>query len=70
MVAFKPQSANGREGSHRIRLRMSGMRAYYMDDSPADQREPHELAPSQPVSREHLAKLGVLYWYLPDAAEK
>ena len=49
---------------------MSTMRAYYMDSSPADQREPHELTPSQPVSREHLAKLGVLYWYLPSAAEK
>lgn len=46
------------------------MRAYYMDSSDADQREPHELEPAQPVSMEHLAKLGVLYWFLPDAAEK
>lgn len=45
--------------------------AYYMDDSDADQRLPHALEPSEPVSLEYLAdKLGVLYWHMPAAADK
>lgn len=46
------------------------MRAYFMDSSTEDCRLPHELDPPQPVSKEHLAKVGVLYWHLPAAAEK
>jgi hypothetical protein len=48
------------------------LRAWYMDSSEADQREPHQLAPNQPVSAAHLDRLGVLSWSLdmagpPDA---
>ena len=44
--------------------------AYFMDESADDQRLPHQLDPAKPVSLEELAKVGVLYWYLPEAAEK
>jgi 1,2-dihydroxy-3-keto-5-methylthiopentene dioxygenase len=35
-----------------------------MDSSDADQRAPHQLVPNQPVTPEHLVKLGVLSWAL------
>ena len=35
-----------------------------MDSSDADQRAPHQLTPNQPVTAEHLARLGVLSWSL------
>ena len=36
--------------------------AWFMDDSDADQREPHQKSPNEPVSLEQLASLGVLHW--------
>jgi hypothetical protein len=36
--------------------------AWYMDDSSEDQRQPHQLSPSQPVSHDQLKKIGVLYF--------
>ena len=38
--------------------------AWRMDSSDADQRAPHQLVPNQPVTPEHLVKLGVLSWAL------
>ena len=38
------------------------VRAWYMDNTGADQREPHRPADAADVSLEDLAKLGVLYW--------
>ena len=38
------------------------VQAWYMDESDSDQRLPHELEPSVPVSLEQLEKLGVLYF--------
>ncbi|MBA0559023.1 hypothetical protein Golob_016006 [Gossypium lobatum] len=35
-----------------------------MDESKEDQRLPHRRNPNEPVSLEHLAELGVLYWHL------
>lgn len=35
-----------------------------MDDSDADQRQPHKLEPNQPVSGKQLEELGVLHWVL------
>ena len=43
--------------------------AYYMDSSTDDCRLPHQLSPPQPCALEHLAKLGVLYWHMPAAAD-
>ncbi|XP_066571858.1 acireductone dioxygenase [Amia ocellicauda] len=40
------------------------MEAWYIDDSPEDQRKPHKLTPNQPVSLEDLNRLGVFYWKL------
>ena len=36
--------------------------AWYMDDSEADQREPHRQSPNAEVSLDAIAKLGVLHW--------
>ncbi|KAF8171186.1 Acireductone dioxygenase ARD family [Mycena galopus ATCC 62051] len=41
------------------------MRAYYFDNLPGDQRLPHDLIPSQPVSTSTLAALNVLSWRIP-----
>jgi len=41
---------------------MSGMEAWYMDESSEDQRLPHRLSPNQPVTREQLQDIGVYYW--------
>jgi 1,2-dihydroxy-3-keto-5-methylthiopentene dioxygenase len=38
------------------------LEAWYMDDSDADQRLPHQTDPVQYVSREKLDQLGVLQW--------
>jgi 1,2-dihydroxy-3-keto-5-methylthiopentene dioxygenase len=38
--------------------------AWYMDESDADQREPHKRSPNVPVTLEALAELGVLHWTL------
>ncbi|XVE81672.1 hypothetical protein DITRI_Ditri15bG0084000 [Diplodiscus trichospermus] len=38
--------------------------AWFMDDSKEDQRLPHQRYPNEPVSLDHLAELGVLYWHL------
>ncbi|XP_020638261.1 acireductone dioxygenase isoform X2 [Pogona vitticeps] len=38
--------------------------AWYMDESPEDQRKPHRLEPNRPVSLERLSQLGVFYWKL------
>lgn len=37
--------------------------AWYMDNEATDQRLPHKLEPNQPVSLDHLAMLGVLYFH-------
>ncbi len=36
--------------------------AWFMDDSPADQREPHQMTPNEAVPMEVLSSLGVLQW--------
>lgn len=36
--------------------------AWYMDESDADQREPHQQSPSVEVSLDTIAALGVLHW--------
>jgi len=39
------------------------VRAWYMDDSEADQRLEHQMDPPQPVDIDTVTKLtGVLYW--------
>ncbi|XP_060090420.1 acireductone dioxygenase [Heteronotia binoei] len=38
--------------------------AWYMDESPEDQRKPHRQEPNQPASLEQLRQLGVFYWKL------
>ena len=38
------------------------VRAWLMDNSPADQRLPHRLEGISDVSLQVLAELGVLYW--------
>eukprot|EP00670_Eutreptiella_braarudii_P014147 CAMPEP_0174328388 /NCGR_PEP_ID=MMETSP0810-20121108/15105_1 /TAXON_ID=73025 ORGANISM="Eutreptiella gymnastica-like, Strain CCMP1594" /NCGR_SAMPLE_ID=MMETSP0810 /ASSEMBLY_ACC=CAM_ASM_000659 /LENGTH=50 /DNA_ID=CAMNT_0015442461 /DNA_START=22 /DNA_END=171 /DNA_ORIENTATION=+ len=38
--------------------------AWLMDDSAADQREPHKREPNCPVSFEQLQELGVYHWKL------
>ncbi|XP_038052093.1 1,2-dihydroxy-3-keto-5-methylthiopentene dioxygenase-like [Patiria miniata] len=38
------------------------VRAWHMDDSNVDQREPHQLDPPQFVDFDYLKTLGVLYW--------
>lgn len=40
------------------------VRAWYMDESDADQRAPHECVPARPVTVEQLAALGVLSFSL------
>ncbi|XVF38286.1 hypothetical protein REPUB_Repub20aG0087700 [Reevesia pubescens] len=40
------------------------MEAWFMDENKEDQRLPHQLNPNEPVSLDHLAELGVLYWHL------
>ncbi|KAI3857636.1 hypothetical protein MKW98_028900 [Papaver atlanticum] len=40
------------------------MEAWYMDESPEDQRLPHQKSPNQPVSLDKFADIGVLYWHL------
>lgn len=37
--------------------------AWYMDESDADQRLPHQSEPPEPVSLKQLEELGVSYWY-------
>lgn len=39
------------------------VRAWYMDDSDEDQRQPHQLDPPKFVSLEKLKSLGVDYWF-------
>jgi len=52
------------------------VRAWYMDNSDVDQREPHRPADASDVTLESLAKIGVLYWKVwegpaaPSATEK
>ena len=36
--------------------------AWYMDDSDADQREPHKKSPNEPVSKPALVDLGIIFW--------
>lgn len=43
------------------------VRAWYMDDSDADQRLEHRQQPDKPVSLEFLASLGVKYWHFDPA---
>ncbi|XP_037661972.1 1,2-dihydroxy-3-keto-5-methylthiopentene dioxygenase-like [Choloepus didactylus] len=38
--------------------------AWYMDESPEDQRKPHRLESGRPVDLELLGQLGVFYWKL------
>ncbi|KAF5840497.1 aci-reductone dioxygenase [Dunaliella salina] len=38
--------------------------AWYMDDSPEDQRAPHKKTPNEVATPQKLAELGVLYWKL------
>lgn len=38
------------------------LQAWFMDDSEADQREPHQQTPNKPASLEVLKELGVEYW--------
>ncbi|KAE8698282.1 1,2-dihydroxy-3-keto-5-methylthiopentene dioxygenase 1 [Hibiscus syriacus] len=38
--------------------------AWFMDESNEDQRLPHKRNPNEPVSLDHLAEIGVLYWNL------
>ncbi|GLT61551.1 hypothetical protein SLA2020_342500 [Shorea laevis] len=38
--------------------------AWFMDENNEDKRLPHKRNPNEPVSLEHLAELGVLYWHL------
>ncbi|KAE8357178.1 Acireductone dioxygenase ARD family [Aspergillus caelatus] len=40
------------------------MKAYWYDNKPGDQREPHDSG--RPVSEDYLASLGVFYRYCPD----
>ncbi|XP_019627316.1 PREDICTED: 1,2-dihydroxy-3-keto-5-methylthiopentene dioxygenase [Branchiostoma belcheri] len=40
------------------------VRAWYMDDSDADQRCPHMTDPIQPVELDQLKNIGVLHWKL------
>jgi len=40
------------------------MRAYWYDNKPGDQREPHDSG--RGVSASNLSKLGVLYYHMPD----
>ncbi|KAG8936412.1 1,2-dihydroxy-3-keto-5-methylthiopentene dioxygenase [Tulasnella sp. 418] len=41
------------------------VRAYYYNDTPEDQRYPHEYDPSRPVSLETLERIGVKYRAIP-----
>ncbi|XP_048046287.1 acireductone dioxygenase isoform X2 [Chanodichthys erythropterus] len=43
---------------------MSGIEAWYMDESSEDQRLPHRLSPNRPVTREQLEQIGVYHWKL------
>lgn len=42
----------------------AAIEAWYMDDSPEDQRLPHKQHPNKPCSLAALRDLGVLYWKL------
>eukprot|EP00667_Euglena_gracilis_P022612 EG_transcript_25256 len=41
-----------------------GVEAWYMDDLPGDQREPHRKVPNEPVSAAQLKELGVNSWQM------
>ncbi|KAI2654742.1 1,2-dihydroxy-3-keto-5-methylthiopentene dioxygenase [Labeo rohita] len=43
---------------------MSGIEAWYMDESSEDQKLPHRLNPNQPVTLQQLEQIGVYYWKL------
>ncbi|XP_073682827.1 acireductone dioxygenase [Garra rufa] len=45
-------------------IMMSGIEAWYMDESIEDQKLPHRLNPNQPVSLKQLEQIGVYYWKL------
>lgn len=41
---------------------MSGIEAWYMDESEEEQKLPHRLNPNQTVSLKLLEEIGVYYW--------
>ncbi|XP_016111955.1 acireductone dioxygenase [Sinocyclocheilus grahami] len=43
---------------------MSGIEAWYEDESSEDQKLPHRLKPNQPVTLRQLEQIGVDYWKL------
>ncbi|KAL4801355.1 Acireductone dioxygenase ARD family [Aspergillus unguis] len=43
------------------------MKAYWYDNKPGDQREPHDSG--RPVSESYLASLGVIYHHLPELSD-
>ena len=44
-------------------------RAWYMDNSDCDQREPHRPVNAEDVSLDQLASIGVLYWKVQNLAQ-
>ncbi|KAL4899663.1 1,2-dihydroxy-3-keto-5-methylthiopentene dioxygenase [Aspergillus multicolor] len=43
------------------------MKAYWYDNKPGDQREPHDSG--RPVSQDYLASLGVIYHHFPELSD-